>query len=64
VTDLTAKGRLIDQLQSIRVVRCDEAAWRLFGVSLAGYNVVISGALACVALWGLRAVYGSSSVSQ
>ena len=59
-------GSLLDQLNKVIVVRCDEAAWRLFGVSLAGYNVVISAALACVALWGLRAVlrYGSSSVSQ
>jgi len=24
------------------VVRCDEAAWRLMGISLAGYNVLIS----------------------
>jgi disulfide bond formation protein DsbB len=57
-------GSLIDQLNTVRVVRCDEAAWRLFGVSLAGYNVLISAALAGVALWGLRAVHGSSSVSQ
>jgi disulfide bond formation protein DsbB len=59
-------GSLIEQLNTVRVVRCDEAAWRLFGLSLAGYNVLISAALACVALWGLRAVYryGSSSVSQ
>lgn len=48
-------GNLLDQLDNVIVVRCDEAPWRLFGVSLAGYNVVISAALACVALWGLRA---------
>ena len=24
------------------VVRCDEAAWRLFGISLAGYNALFS----------------------
>jgi disulfide bond formation protein DsbB len=59
-------GSLLDQLNTVIVVRCDEAAWRLFGVSLAGYNAVISAALACVALWGLRDVlsHGSSSVSQ
>jgi disulfide bond formation protein DsbB len=59
-------GSLIEQLNTVRVVRCDEAAWRLFGLSLAGYNVLISAALAGIALWGLRAVYryGSSSVSQ
>jgi disulfide bond formation protein DsbB len=53
VTDFTAKGPLLDQLRSIRVVRCDEAAWRFFGISLAGYNVLISLALAAVAAFGL-----------
>jgi len=48
-------GSVLEQLNTVIVVRCDEAAWRLFGVSLAGYNVMISAALACVALWGLRA---------
>ena len=47
-------GSVLEQLNIVIVVRCDEAAWRLFGVSLAGYNVVISAALACAALWGLR----------
>jgi disulfide bond formation protein DsbB len=55
VTDFTAKGALIDQLQSIRVVRCDEAAWRFLGLSLAGYNVLISLALAAIAAYGLFA---------
>ena len=32
------------------VVRCDEAPWTLFGVSLAGYNALISAALAAYAL--------------
>ena len=54
VTDFTKKGPLLDQLQSVQVVRCDEAAWRLFGVSLAGYNVLISLALAAIAAFGLR----------
>ena len=31
------------------VVMCDRAAWRLFGLSLAGYNAVISLALAAAA---------------
>ena len=53
VTDFTAKGPLLDQLRSIRVVRCDEAAWRFLGLSLAGYNVLISLALAAVAAFGL-----------
>jgi disulfide bond formation protein DsbB len=52
LTDFTTKGPLLDQLQSIRVVRCDEAAWRFLGISLAGYNVLISFALAVVAAFG------------
>ena len=39
LTDLHAGGSLLNQLQSINVVRCDEAAWRFLGISLAGYNV-------------------------
>lgn len=30
------------------VVRCDEAGWRLFGISLAGYNFLISTTVAIV----------------
>jgi disulfide bond formation protein DsbB len=32
------------------VVMCDHAAWRLFGLSLAGYNAIISLALAAAGL--------------
>jgi disulfide bond formation protein DsbB len=53
VTDFTANGPLLNQLQSIHVVRCDEAAWRFLGLSLAGYNVLISLALAAIAALGL-----------
>jgi disulfide bond formation protein DsbB len=55
VTDFTAKGPLLNQLQSIRVVRCDEAAWRFLGISLAGYNVLVSLLLAAIAAFGLLA---------
>ncbi|SCW90810.1 disulfide bond formation protein B [Ancylobacter rudongensis] len=48
-------GNLLGQLQSARVVRCDEAAWRLLGLSLAGYNAFIAGALTVVAMWGASA---------
>lgn len=36
------------------VVPCDEAAWRLFGLSLAGYNVLISLALVALCGWALK----------
>ncbi len=65
-------GNLLERVQSAHVVRCDEAAWRFLGLSLAGWNVLISLVLAGVAAAGvLKAVrvygsrrYGSSSVSQ
>src|SRR5258707_6929842 len=31
-----------DEFKPLQIVRCDEAQWRLFGVSLAGYNAVFS----------------------
>lgn len=55
LTDFSAKGLLLNQLQSVQVVRCDEAAWRFLGISLAGYNVLISLALAAIAGLGLFA---------
>ena len=45
------------------VVACNEAAIRIFGLSLAGWNAVISLVLTGVALSGARH-HGSSSVSQ
>jgi disulfide bond formation protein DsbB len=46
---------LLEQLQSVNIVRCDEVSWRFLGLSLAGWNVFISLALAAVALWGFSA---------
>jgi disulfide bond formation protein DsbB len=48
-------GNLLQTIETTPVVRCDEAAWRLLGLSLAGYNVLISIAIAGVALWGAAA---------
>jgi disulfide bond formation protein DsbB len=48
-------GGLLNRLQDIIVVRCDEAAWRFLGISLAGYNAAIGAVLAMVALVGARA---------
>jgi disulfide bond formation protein DsbB len=55
LTDLSAGGSLLNQLQSVHIVRCDEAAWRFLGISLAGYNVLISLLLAVIAGFGLFA---------
>jgi disulfide bond formation protein DsbB len=68
-------GDFLNQLQTTRVVSCTEAAWRFLGLSLAGWNVVVSLGLV---LFAARAAaerrtvkrpaagrpYGSSSLSQ
>jgi disulfide bond formation protein DsbB len=60
LTDLGAGGDLLSSLKDISLVRCDEAAWRFLGLSLAGYDVLISLALAAVAAWGVRAALRGS----
>jgi disulfide bond formation protein DsbB len=65
--DFSRGGSLIEQINRSRVVRCDEAAWRFLGLSLAGYNVLVSLAIAAIAIWGafgVKAGQGSSSESQ
>lgn len=55
---LGGTGSLLDQLQrGVSVVRCDQAAWRLFGISLPGWNALVSGTLAVLAGWGCYGVY-------
>jgi disulfide bond formation protein DsbB len=48
-------GSLLDRLDTVKVVRCDEVQWRFLGLSLAGYNVLISLLMAAIAAWGLVA---------
>ena len=45
-------GSLLQQIETINVVRCDEAPWSFLGLSFAGWNVVISAALAGIAAFG------------
>ena len=52
--DLGSAGDLLSRVQTTRVIRCDEAAWRFLGLSLAGYNVLISLALVAIAAVGAR----------
>jgi disulfide bond formation protein DsbB len=55
----------LPDLSTAVAVACDEAPWRFLGLSFAGWNVVISAAIAAVAARGaIGAYYGSSSVSQ
>jgi disulfide bond formation protein DsbB len=43
---------LMKELQNAKVVACDEVQLRILGLSLAGWNVIISAALAAFALRG------------
>jgi disulfide bond formation protein DsbB len=45
----------LKSLQHMSLVRCDEAAIRILGLSLSGWNVLVSLGLACVAAWGVLA---------
>ena len=55
VADLGSAGTLLQRLDTVKVIRCDEVQWRFLGLSLAGYNVLISMAMAVMALWGIVA---------
>ena len=60
-------GDLLSALNNVKVVSCTEAAFRFLGLSLAGWNALISAGLAAMAAWrALRRAgpYGSSSMSQ
>jgi disulfide bond formation protein DsbB len=50
ISDFGSTGSLLRQMQTTSVVRCDEAAWRFLGLSLAGYNALISAVLAGLAI--------------
>lgn len=39
---------MLNKLMATPIARCDEVAWSLFGISMAGYNVLLSLGLAAV----------------
>lgn len=53
-TNVPAGGDMLDSIMSAPLVRCDVAPWSLFGISLAGYNFLLSGGGAMLIL-GLMA---------
>jgi disulfide bond formation protein DsbB len=53
VGNLGSAGNLPERLDTVKVIRCDEVQWTFLGLSLAGYNVLISLLMAAIALWGL-----------
>ena len=53
VGNLGSAGSLLERLDKVKVVMCDEVQWTFLGLSLAGYNVLISLLMAVIAIWGL-----------
>jgi|TARA_R110002049_G_scaffold95813_6_gene235193 disulfide bond formation protein DsbB len=41
-TNLPAGGDMLDSIMNAPLVRCDVAPWTLFGISLAGFNFLLS----------------------
>ena len=46
-------GSLLENLDKVKVIRCDEVQFRFLGISLAGYNALISLLMAAIAGWGI-----------
>ncbi len=53
IGNLGSAGNLLERLDTVKVIRCDEVQWRFLGLSLAGYNVLISLLMAALAGWGI-----------
>ncbi len=53
VGNLGNAGTLLDRLDSVKVVMCDQVQWSFLGISLAGYNALISLLMAAIGFWGV-----------
>ena len=55
---LTA-DELLDQIMSAPLARCDEIPWEMFGISMAGWNGMLSSVLVVIwiAAWRVRQAY-------
>jgi disulfide bond formation protein DsbB len=47
---------LLQDLKTVKVVDCREAAWRFLGLSLAGYNVIISTIIVALCVLGIARI--------
>jgi disulfide bond formation protein DsbB len=56
IGNLGSARDLLARLDTVKVVRCDEVQWKFLGLSLAGYNVLISLLMAAIAAWGIARV--------
>ena len=62
ITGLSTQD-LFDQIMTAPLVRCDDIPWQMFGLSMAGWNALISAGLALIWLVAWRQ-NSSSSASQ
>jgi disulfide bond formation protein DsbB len=58
IGNLGSAGNLLQRLDTVKVIRCDDVQWRFLGLSLAGYNVLISLLMAAIAAWGIVRLQG------
>lgn len=61
LTPLGSPADLLKGTASVRVIRCDQAPWHMFGLSFAGWNAVISLCLGIAAVLAAREA-GAGSV--
>src|ERR1700753_1260788 len=55
VGNFGSAASLLEQLDKVKVVRCDEIQWTFLGLSLAGYSALVSLLMAVIAGWGFVA---------
>jgi disulfide bond formation protein DsbB len=53
VSGAATTGDLLNQIQNIRVARCDVVEWTMFGLSFAGWNTVVSFGLAVASFYSV-----------
>ena len=58
----TSAADLVDQLLATPVVRCDDVPWSLFGLSMAGWNMLFSLDISAVAILSL--IFGGRVARQ
>ncbi|MCE6959346.1 disulfide bond formation protein B [Cereibacter sphaeroides] len=47
-----APGDLFAQIMAASLVRCDEIAWQMAGISMAGWNGIVSAGIVALGAWG------------
>jgi disulfide bond formation protein DsbB len=50
----------LDAIMNAPLVRCDTPAWTMFGISMAGYNFLISTVAGLSALWFVSRMRGAA----